>query len=99
VEKLTFLLSSLLFVKKKGEAEKPIFNPLWHHTCGMRVYPENTGTNFITNSLRTTNQNLNQGFHPHPHLLPLREKNSESSLRGRGNLLGIIFFIFLLPMY
>jgi hypothetical protein len=40
----------------------------------MGVYPVNTEMIFIDNSLRATNQGLILGFHPHPHLLPSREK-------------------------
>jgi len=40
----------------------------------MRVYPENIGMIIIRNVFIATNHNCILGFHPHPHLLPSREK-------------------------
>jgi hypothetical protein len=43
----------------------------------MRVYPDNTGTIFTINVFIATNHNLILDLHPHPHLLPSREKESK----------------------
>ena len=42
--------------------------------CSIAVYPENTGMFFIDILMSATNWDLILCFHPHPDLLPSREK-------------------------
>jgi hypothetical protein len=50
------------------------FHPHLVLQSSMRVYPGNNGMIFITSVFIATNHNLILDFHPHPHLLPSREK-------------------------
>ena len=50
------------------------FHPQLVPQCGMTIYPEDTDILFIDISLRATNLDLILRFHPHPHILPSREK-------------------------